>query len=75
MVLQKRRWLEDITQGITHEQAAEKACVNRTTYTKAVNGYPIGIKSAKKIAAAFGFDWKLFFDEICDESEHNDITA
>ena len=54
--MKKRQWLEDITGSMTHEEAAQKAGVERSTYTKAVNGYPVAIRTAKKIASAFGFD-------------------
>lgn len=69
--MDKRQWLEIITGNITHEHAAELAGIERSTYTKAVNGYPISIRTAKKISRAFGFDWKLFFEQECGASEHS----
>lgn len=66
--MKKRQWLEDITGSMTHEEAAQKAGVERSTYTKAVNGYPVAIRTAKKIASAFGFDWSLFYHDVCDET-------
>lgn len=75
--MEKRQWLVDIRcdRGFTHEEAAELADVDRTTYTKAENGYPIGIKSAKKIAAALGFDWTFFYGNKCDDSGQSTNSA
>lgn len=67
--MEKRQWLADIRVQLgfaTHEAAAEDLHIERSTYTKAELGYPIGIKTAKKVARQWNFDWTLFFDQDCD---------
>lgn len=66
--MQKRQWLVDAIGDLTHEQAAELAGTERSTFTKALNGYPISVRTAKQIGKAFGCDWVKFFDEKCSVS-------
>lgn len=40
--------------------------LERSTYAKAELGYSISVKTAKKIASVFGFDWSIFFEHECD---------
>lgn len=70
MVIMKRReWLVKLRseKGLTQNQVAEMAEVDRSTYAKAENGRSISVKTAKKIANALGFDWAYFFEDGCDE--------
>ena len=66
--LLKRDWLVKIRTetGLTQEAVAEKAKIERSTYTKAENGYPVRVKTAKSIANVLGFNWILFFETDCD---------
>lgn len=67
--MEPRAWLIDLrtSRGLTQEKAAQLAGIERSTYTKAENGHPVSVKTAKKIARAFECDWTLFFENDCDE--------
>lgn len=71
--MKKRQWLADMRKqrNLTHEQAAAIAGVDRSTYTKAENGWPVSVPTAKKIASALQFDWARFFEDECDEKGQN----
>lgn len=66
--MKRRQWLIDIRNnlGYTQEQLAEIVGIERSTYTKAENGSPVGVRTAKKIASATNSDWTLFFESECD---------
>ncbi|MDI3257973.1 MAG: helix-turn-helix transcriptional regulator [Kyrpidia sp.] len=74
VTLRQRRWLMElrVSRGLTHEQVARLARIERSTYTKAENGAPLRVKTAKRIASVLGFDWVRFFDEECDQSAQLD---
>ncbi|RFB31382.1 XRE family transcriptional regulator [Brevibacillus sp. VP] len=69
--MNSRNWLIDLrkSKGLTHEQVARLAGINRSTYTKAENGFAVSVKTAKRIASVFGIDWTIFFENNCDETE------
>lgn len=71
--IKRRDWLIELrnSKGLTQEEAAKMSGIERSTYTKAENGSTVGVKTAKKIADTFGFDWTLFFEVDCDEKEQN----
>lgn len=61
-----RHWLIQLRNksGLTQLEAAQKSGISRSYYS----GIEVGtrnapVKTAKKIAAALGFDWTLFFAE------------
>lgn len=61
-----RTWLKKIIKDkqITVRRAAELCCISATYMDKILNGKRnVPVKTAKKIAAALGFDWNLFFEE------------
>ncbi len=60
---------------MNHDQAAALSGIDRTTYTKAENGYPIRVRTAQKIASALGFDWTLFYTHECDDKEQSFDSA
>lgn len=64
MQYEKREWLIDYRKNasLTQEEVAKLCSIERSTYTKAEIGYPIHIKTAKKIATVLDFDWKYFFE-------------
>lgn len=66
-----RAWLKQqrIKHKMTQHDAAAKAGIERSTYTKAENGSAVSISTAKAISNVFGISWTLFFEEQCDESE------
>nr|WP_304459260.1 helix-turn-helix transcriptional regulator [Alicyclobacillus sendaiensis] len=65
--LRKREWLAKlrIERQLTHEQVAEMARIERSTYTKAELGHPVSLRTAKQIASVFGVSWVLFFEDDC----------
>lgn len=65
----KRDWLINIRTnfGYTQEQVAEKARIERSTYTKAETGNSVSVSTAKAIANVLMFKWTLFFEDECDE--------
>lgn len=63
-------WLKKLRQelGLTQEQAAQKIGISRFWYIDIELGRKSpSIKTAKKIAKAFSFDWKKFYES--DESK------
>ncbi len=51
-----------LARGLTQEQVAKLAGVDRTTITKIENGtLRPSVKTAQKIAQVLDFDWTLFF--------------
>lgn len=53
--------------GLTHQEVAILAGIERSTYTKAENGFPVSIATAKAISNVFNINWILFFEDNCDE--------
>ncbi|WP_198589126.1 helix-turn-helix transcriptional regulator [Mycobacteroides abscessus] len=73
--VEMRQWLLDIRKGfeLTQEQVAEKAEIARQTYSMIETGERNpSVKNAKKIANALDFEWTLFFDEQCHDSQNED---
>lgn len=67
-----RQWLLDIRKGfeLTQEQVAEKADIARQTYSMIETGERNpSVKNAKKIADALGFQWTLFFEDKCHDTQ------
>ena len=63
-----RKWLIEIREGLglTVEEAANKAGISRTMYyyiESGERGAKLPVTTAKKIAAALGFDWQKFYEE------------
>ena len=57
-IMKERR----LARGLTQEQVAKLAGVDRTTITKIENGtLRPSVKTAQKIAQVLDFDWTLFF--------------
>jgi len=57
-IMKERR----LARGLTQEQVAKLAGVDRTTITKIENGTAKpSVKTAQKIAQVLDFDWTLFF--------------
>ncbi len=62
-----RTWLKEIREqlGLRIEDAAEKAGISRTMYyyiESGERGAKLPVTTAKKIAAALGFDWQQFYE-------------
>ncbi|MED1602645.1 helix-turn-helix transcriptional regulator [Alkalihalophilus marmarensis] len=75
MKLKKRLWLINLRNelGLTQENVAERAKIDRSTYTKAEIGYPLRVTTAKAIAAVLECRWTLFFENDCDfKGQNND---
>jgi len=57
-IMKERR----LARGLTQEQVAKLAGVDRTTITKIENGTTRpSVKTAQKIAQVLDFDWTIFF--------------
>lgn len=71
--MRRRHWLTQlrISKGLTQEQVAKLASIERSTYTKAENGASVRVQTAKKIAAVLDFDWALFFEEDPDKKRES----
>ena len=66
-----RKWLKEIRErlGLTEESAAKKAGISRTMYhyiESGERGAKLPVTTAKKIAAALGFDWQKFYEDESD---------
>lgn len=63
-----RKWLVEIREklGLTVAEAATKAGISQTMYyyiESGERGAKLPVTTAKKIAAALGFDWQRFYEE------------
>lgn len=68
-----RHWLIQMRdlKELTQQEVADRAKISRSYYSGIENGArnaPVG--TAKKIAAALGFDWTLFFEEKGRKTSH-----
>lgn len=74
--MEKSLWLKDIRLklDLTQEQVAERAGISRTFYTEIETGSKKpSIKTAKKIAQVLNFDWVIFFEDECRETQQNAV--
>lgn len=70
--MEKSLWLKDIRLklDLTQEQVAERAGISRTFYTEIETGSKKpSTKTAKKIAQVLNFDWVIFFEDECRETQ------
>jgi len=70
----KRNWLIKIRtdKNMTQEQVAIQSDIERAYYTQIELGVRRpSVSVAKRIASALDFDWTVFFDNKCSESEQN----
>lgn len=63
-----RTWLIKIRKalGLTIKEAAAKSEISKTMYhyiESGERGAKLPVGTAKKIAAAFGFDWQRFYED------------
>lgn len=63
-----RNWLIKIRKdfGLTIQETAEKSGISPTMYhyiESGERGAKLPVSTAKKIAAALGFDWQRFYEE------------
>ena len=71
-----REWLKDlrIAKGITQAKVAEAAGICESAYCMIESGKrDCAVDTAKKIAAALGFDWTRFYEDE-EEDKHNGKT-
>lgn len=76
--MKRRHWLIKLRkkENLTQDEVAKKAGIERSTYTKAENGYSVSISTAKAIATIFNVNWYIFFDDNCDlKGQIDDISA
>ena len=74
--MEKSLWLKDIRLklDLTQEQVAERAGISRTFYTEIETGSKNpSTKTAKKIAQVLNFDWVIFFEDECRETQQNAV--
>ena len=70
--MKKRLWLVEIRnkQGLTQEQVATGANIERAYYTQIELGVRRpSVSVAKRIASELEFDWTIFFDNQCSVNE------
>lgn len=68
-----RIWLQDLrlSKNKTHQDIANEAGIERAYYTMIENGTRSPSPAvAKKIAAALGFDWTIFFADEGSATTH-----
>lgn len=73
-----RKWLTDIRNdlGLTHQEVAERAQIDRSFYTQIETGARNpSVETAKKIAKALNFDWIIFFDLSSGERQQKVTSA
>lgn len=69
-----RDWLIKARDSATHEEIANRVGIKRQYYSMIENGSrtpSVGV--AKKIAAALGFDWTIFFEDESNETLRDDM--
>lgn len=68
--MKRREWLIRIRRekGLTQEEVARLAEIERSTYTKIETGNSVSVKTAKKIAKVLGVSWVRFFEDDCAEN-------
>lgn len=74
--MEKSLWLKDIRLklDLTQEQVAERAGISRTFYTEIETGSKKpSTKTAKKIAQVLNFDWVIFFEDECRETQQKAV--
>ena len=67
-----RIWLLEIRKayGLTQKRLASMAGISQQVYNRIELGTRNpSVKTAKRIAAMFGFDWTKFFEEVGAENE------
>lgn len=76
-IKERRQWLIDLRKQLkmTQEEVANKAGIERSTYTKAENGNPVSVPTAKKIANVLNCEWYLFFENDCDDKGQSKLTT
>lgn len=66
-------WLKEIRKqkGMTLAEVAQEAGISESYYCQ-IEGKKRGVtvKTAKRIAAAIGFDWQRFYDETVVETKN-----
>ncbi|MGE7121837.1 helix-turn-helix transcriptional regulator [Peribacillus sp. NPDC046944] len=76
--MEQRTWLLDKRNKakLTQEEVAVIAQIRRPYYTQIESGVRSpSVKVAKEIANAIGFEWTLFFENNCRDSQQNSCTA
>nr|WP_264672913.1 helix-turn-helix transcriptional regulator [Heliophilum fasciatum] len=64
-----RTWLTEYRGERTHQQVADLANIDRSYYTQLESGIRNpSVETAKKVASALGFNWTLFFESDCVET-------
>ncbi len=63
-----RKWLADIraASGKSQQEVADTSGISQSYYAGielGIRGKPLAVPVAKRIAAALGFDWTMFYDE------------
>lgn len=72
-----RRWLKDIrdVKGLTQEQVAKLSDISRSHYTSVEIGSKTpSVDVAKRIGKSLGFNWVIFFNEVCSLKEPNEFS-
>lgn len=68
--MKRRLWLINLRGDRTQEDVACEAKLSRPAYTQIELGTRNpSVGTAKKIAKVLGFNWTLFFEEQCHETE------
>lgn len=76
--MEQRTWLLDKRNKakLTQEEVAVIAQIRRPYYTQIESGVRSpSVKVAKEIANAIGFEWTLFFEINCRDSQQKSCTA
>lgn len=65
---QERKWLIRLRGSETQESVSKRAQIHRAHYSHIEKGSRNpSVDTAKKIAAALGFNWIIFFENDCVE--------
>ena len=69
-----RNWLKEIREkkGLSIEEVAASSGMSRTMYfyiESGERGAKLPVPTAKKIAAALGFDWQRFYEDTVETAE------
>lgn len=69
-----RMWLIEKRGNLSQQEVALKASIDRSFYTQIENGTRNpSVNTAKKIASALNFEWTIFFNQYCCDTQHKTV--
>lgn len=61
--------------GLSQQEVADAAGIDRSYYTKIENGLTPSVKVAKAISEILGVEWTIFFEDVSAKTTQNKLTT